>query len=564
MRRILLVFVALGLAFSCAGERKLYLVATGDVHGAWLSESYIEGGAARNSLMSVKYFVDSLRDAVGKKNVLLLDAGDCLQGDNAAYYYNYVDTAGEHLFTRIVKYMGYDAITVGNHDIETGHKVYDKVAKELEHNGIVFLAGNAVRTDNGKSYFPMYKKFRKAGMNVLVFGFTNAAIKTWLSEELWEGMDFKSLTCEYVQSQIDEVLAKEKADVVIISIHSGTGNGDGGILESQALDLLQGLKGVDVILCGHDHRKTIIENNGSYLVNASNKAKTIVFTEIQKGSSGSKLISAKTIDLDKYKIDTAMKEYFESDYQKVKAFTNQTIGDLAIELRSRDAFAGMSPYINLVHTVMLGAAEVQVSIAAPLSSNGIVKAGEVIFNDLFTIYPFENQMFVLNMSGREIKDYLEYSYNLWIDNKPGHLLKIQKNGSRWNFIEQSYNFDSAGGLVYTVDVTKPYGKRVGIKSLADGTKFSENEHYKVAMTSYRANGGGSHIIEGAGIAKEDIDSRVIARYPEIRDMVREFITSNKIINEELISDQTIIGNWHFIPEKESEEKIAKDLKLLFK
>ena len=165
-----------------AQERALHIVTTGDVHGSWFDKPYVEGQARRTSLMSVKHYVDSLRAAAGPENLLLIDAGDCLQGDNAAYYFNYVRTDVPHLFPRIVEYMGYDAVVVGNHDIETGHAVYDRVASELARAGIPWLGGNALRTADGKPYFPVWKVFDKAGMRVAVLGFTNPNMKGWLSE----------------------------------------------------------------------------------------------------------------------------------------------------------------------------------------------------------------------------------------------------------------------------------------------------------------------------------------------------------------------------------------------
>ena len=114
----LITLSLLALAAACSpGERTLHIVTTGDVHGNWFDEPYVDGQSTKTSLMSVSAWVDSLRRAVGKDNVLLLDAGDCLQGDNAPYYFNYVDTEGEHLFVQLVSYMKYDAVAVGNHDI---------------------------------------------------------------------------------------------------------------------------------------------------------------------------------------------------------------------------------------------------------------------------------------------------------------------------------------------------------------------------------------------------------------------------------------------------------------
>ena len=160
---ITLALISLGI-MSCnqsPSTGSIHIITTGDVHGSWFNKPYVEGGAYKTSLMSVKYYVDSLRALYGKDNVVLVDAGDCLQGDNAAYYFNYVDTEGEHLFSRITDYMDYDAVVVGNHDIETGHPVYDKVFKELKKSRIPFLATNAVVEGTTKAYFPSYTILKK-------------------------------------------------------------------------------------------------------------------------------------------------------------------------------------------------------------------------------------------------------------------------------------------------------------------------------------------------------------------------------------------------------------------
>ena len=233
------------LPLNAQKTRTLHVVTTGDVHGAWFDDPYVKG-RQRTSLFSVMHYVDSLRNAVGAGNVLLLDAGDCLQGDNATYYFNYVRTDTLHAYPRLAKYMGYDAVAVGNHDMETGHPVYDKVRTELAANGIPWLAANTP-TPDGSSYFQPYAMFRRAGAKVAVIGFTNPAMHTWLSDELLSGMEFTSLL-PAVQETVDAVRAKEKPDVVLVVVHSGSGEGDGSSLESQGLDLLQTLKGADMIL----------------------------------------------------------------------------------------------------------------------------------------------------------------------------------------------------------------------------------------------------------------------------------------------------------------------------
>ena len=139
--------------FAQSAGNELHIVTTGDVHGSYFARPYVQGGKSKTSLMSVKHYVDSLRAAVGEENVVLLDAGDVLQGDNASYYFNYVATDEPHVWPRIAAYMGYDACTMGNHDVEAGHPVYDRVRKQLEGFGIPWLAGNAIGAD-GKPFFP--------------------------------------------------------------------------------------------------------------------------------------------------------------------------------------------------------------------------------------------------------------------------------------------------------------------------------------------------------------------------------------------------------------------------
>ncbi|MBR5076479.1 MAG: bifunctional metallophosphatase/5'-nucleotidase [Bacteroidales bacterium] len=570
MRNLLITIFSAMLLLSAActpQERTLHIVTTGDVHGSWFDQPYVDGGGTRTSLMSVAAWVDSLRRAVGPKNVLLLDAGDCLQGDNAAYYYNYVDTLGEHAFVSLVSYMGYDAIAVGNHDIETGHPVYDKLDAQLAAHRIPFLAANAVRTSDGEPYFTPYKIFRRGGLKVAVIGFTNPNMEAWLSEPVWSGIEFKSLI-PCAQEWVDRVREKENPDVVVVLTHSGTGEGDGSSLESQGLDLLGTLKGVDVLVCSHDHRPFVKEQDGTWLVNGGARAGNVCHVEVA-GRKGDKTVSGETVRMDKGKVDAAMEERFRPVFEKVRDFTLQPVGNLAMELRTRDAYAGMCDYLNLLHTVQLSVPEAQLSFAAPLTFNGTVKSGEVIFNDMFTIYPYENQLFVVKMKGSEIVNYLEYSYDHWIRTPGRHVLLIEDSpdartgASRWSFVNRSYNFDSAGGLVYTVDVTRPAGSRVKVKSLADGSAFDPDGWYNVAMTSYRANGGGDTIIDGAGIPREETDARIVARYPEIRDMVYEFIKKHGTVDSVLIGDRSVIGEWHFEPENLVAPLMKADMDLIF-
>ena len=568
-RYLTLFSAVLLLVAACTPKQHvLHIVTTGDVHGSWFDEPYVEGQSNKTSLMSVHAWVDSLRQAVGKENVLLLDAGDCLQGDNAPYYYNYVETEGEHPFVQFISYMQYDAVAVGNHDIETGHPVYDKVAAQLAAHGIPFLGANAVRVADGEPYFPPYKVFRRAGLKVAVLGLTNPNMKAWLSEPVWSGIDFVSLT-ECAQDWVDRIRDKEHPDVMVVLTHSGVGEGDGQALESQGKDLLQTLKGVDVLVCSHDHRPDVAEKDGLWMMDGGARAGNVGHAVVEIAPDKSRQVRAEFVRMDKNKVDEAMKEHFRPVFEQVRAFTLQPVGTLAMELRTRDAYAGMCDYLNLLHTVQLSIPEVQLSFAAPLTFDGTVKAGEVVFNDMFTVYPYENQLYVVKLKGSEVRDYLEFSYDRWIQTPGKHVLRIidapdpRTGARRWSFEGRTYNFDSAAGLIYTVDVTRPAGSRVHIKSLADGSAFDPEAWYRVAMTSYRASGGGEHLFAGAGLSKEESEARIVERHPEIRELIYQFFKQHGTVDAALIGDRAVIGEWHFVPEKVADPMIREDMGLIF-
>ena len=579
MRIISILLMSSLLALSCGrtlkdGEYTLTVLSTNDVHGTWFDSTYVDGGI-RKSLFAMKHYIDSVRKADGFENVLLVDAGDCLQGDNAAYYYNYVDTVTPHLFPRLLEYMKYDAVAVGNHDIETGHPVYDRVTEDLKKAGADFLAGNAIRNDNGKPYFPLYKMVKKAGLRIAVLGYTNANIKAWLTEELWSGMHFDSIA-DMIQDDVDRVIAKEHPDVVVATMHSACGQGDGTILEAEALDAFNQVRGVDWLICGHDHRPYVETRDTCALLNSGSHSRFVAHGKMHLTVKGHKIVS-KSFETDLIPVkaemaDPVMRAHFQKDYEAVKAFTLKEVGILNTDLWTRDAYRGMSDYMNLIHTLSLGSKPAEISFGAPLTYNGHVGSGVLRYNDLFTIYPFENQLFVVEMTGEEIKNYLEISYDKWINTiakADDHILKIRQNDDPrtqqrgWSFINRSYNFDSAAGISYTVDVTKPFGERILISGMADGSAFELERKYNVAMTSYRASGGGG-LLQEAGIDTDRIDDRTVARYPEIRNILYDYLMENGSIDPEVIGNPKVIGAWKFVPEKIAGPAMEQDMALLFR
>ena len=521
------------------GEYRVTVCSTTDVHGAYFDSAYVDNLAAKTSLANVSSYLKEIRGE-GVQPVLI-DVGDNLQGDNAAYYFNYVATDVPHVYPRIAAYLGYDAIVVGNHDIETGHDVYDRVASELT---MPYLAANAAfdRDENGRadmdenpdgktvsdSYFVPYCVVDRGGVKVAIVGMTNGNIKSWLADDIWRGMDFQVIS-EMVQPVIDRMIEKEKPQLVVLAVHSGTG-AEQPNRENEAQYLAATLSGVDIVLNGHDHRPLARDvenvNGGSVvLIDAGTKAVVVGQADftltVKNGKVVSKSVDYKLVPMEKYPVDPDYVAAFKEDFNAVKAFAQRPIGQLSENIFLADALDGPSTYINLVQTVQLASSGADISFAAPLTSSGVVPKGVIEFQDLVSIYKFENQLYVVEMTGKQIKDYLEYSYKNWV-NKSG----------------PSYNWDSADGIRYEVSRKAPDGERVKILSMNDGTPFDLDKTYKVAMTSYRASGGGDLVREGAGIDPASLV--VVRKMKDIRSLIGDYIAAQK----EIVP--TVATNWKFV------------------
>lgn len=198
-----------------------------------------------------------------------------------------------------------------------------------------------------------------------------------------------------------------------------------------------------------------------------------------------------------------------------------------------------------------------------------ISKGPVTVGDMFKLYRFENLLYTLRMTGAEIQKYLEYSYTGWINTMMGPddlMLKFRLDkdgkpllvGGRARLENQSYNFDSAAGIDYTVDVSKPEGSRIKIISFSDGRPFVADRSYKVAVNSHRANGGGGHFEEGAGLSPGELRSRFISSTEkDLRYYIMKYIENKKVIEPEPLK------NWKFIPDKWVKAATRHDYYLLF-
>ena len=540
----------------------LRIVETSDVHGAFFPYNFTERRDMSGTMARVSSYLKRQRKEMGNR-LILLENGDILQGQPTCYYTNFVATDKPNIAAEVVNYLKYDAQTFGNHDVEVGHKVYDKWIKELD---CPVVGANIIDLKSGKPYVEPYVIIEREGVRVAILGMLTPAIPNWLHQSLWSGMRFEEMV-SCTKRWVKILREQEKADVVIGLFHSGW---DGGIVtdeydEDATQKVAEQVEGLDVIFFGHDHReRNTTVKNVLCLDPSCNAQKVAVATiQVRNGKVTSK--KGELIDVTKEPLDEDFMRHFQPRIDEVKAFVERKIGVFNENMLSRDAFFGPAAFVDLIHQLQLEHTGADVSFTAPLTFNSEIKAGPVYQSDMFKLYRFENGIYVVRMTGKEIRNFLEMSYDQWVNTMTSpddHIMllapKVAGDNQRENFKNFTFNFDSAAGIDYVVDVTKPNGQKVHILQLSDGRPFDENAWYRVAMNSYRGNGGGELLVRGAGIPLDSIPQRI--EYQSERDQ-RHYLTE-KIEREGSITPKSL-NNWRFIPEAWALPAIERDRKLIF-
>ncbi|HOP58010.1 MAG TPA: bifunctional UDP-sugar hydrolase/5'-nucleotidase [Bacteroidales bacterium] len=573
----LLCFVLIML-LSCNGREDITItiLQTTDLHGAILPYDYIERCKTDVSLANISGYIKKIRKQ--RESLILLDGGDIIQGQPLVYYYNFIDTASNHIVSEAMNWLEYDAGTAGNHDIEAGHQVYDRLSEEFN---FPWLGANAVNTLTGDPYFIPYVMIRKNNLKIAVLGLITPAIPLWLPEELYKGIEFRDML-ETARQWMPEI-QKQDPDLIVGLFHSGWDSRDykknKPFSENGSASVAYNIPGFDIIFTGHDHNyanEQFVNRKGDtvLILNAGDRAEKIARADITFSSSRIngkqiKKITGSLIDVSDFKPDREFTGRFSHQDHAVKEYVNMIIGSSENTVSTRDSYFGSSSFVDMIHTEQLKLTGADISFAAPFSFDASIEKGDIRVSDMFKLYRYENLLYTINMSGEEIRKYLEFSYSGWLNtmngpddymlnyqiNKDGKPLLI--NGRAW-LKNPVYDFDSAAGIEYVVDVRKPKGRRVIIKSMSDGRPFSRQAVYRVAVNSFRGNGGGGHLTRGAGIKAEEIPSRLLcSTRNDMRYLMIESIKKKKNISP------VPLNNWKIIPEDWVQIASKKEYRLLF-
>ncbi|MFL0248761.1 bifunctional metallophosphatase/5'-nucleotidase, partial [Candidatus Clostridium stratigraminis] len=481
------------------------IVGTSDLHGSIYPLDYNTSAASNIGLARISTYMNNLRAA--NPNTMLIDNGDTIQGTPLVYYYNMLDTKTEYPMMKVMGAMKYDTWTLGNHEFNYGLDTLNRVIADAKKEGINVLSANTYNTkDNTNFVNPYYTKtFTINGKTIKVgiLGLTTKTIPSWEDPAHYAGLKFNDLVDE-AKKWVPVLKNQEKCDIVIVSAHTGTSNLSDTIPENQADLIAQQVSGIDVILAGHAHTgKTYSFTNpdGKVVPVVEPKNGDGIFSQIDINVDANGAVSgvkAYNVDTTNAAIpaDQSILDVAKPYQDATLAYTNTVIGKSTAVFEGSKQLTEPSTIMELVNKVQMNAAKSQLSIAAPLSLTAKVPQGDIKRQDIMGVYVYENFLYGVNMTGKQLKNWMEWSvrYYKQVSNANDPIVKDPV----LNIAD--YNLDQLYGATYDIDLTQPActtdskgvvisGNR--IKNLkVNGILVKDTDVFKVAINNYRYNGGG--------------------------------------------------------------------------
>jgi 2',3'-cyclic-nucleotide 2'-phosphodiesterase/3'-nucleotidase len=536
----------------------LTVMGTTDLHGHVFNWDYFKDAeyqdAAGNAqgLARISTLVDQVREERGRRNTLLLDAGDTIQGTPLTYYYAKVDPITAeggpvHPMAQAMNAIGYDAAALGNHEFNYGLQTLRRFEEQLH---FPLLGANAVDAKTQRPAFQPYfiKRFRVPGLppvKVAVLGLTNPGIAIWDKAFVQGKLEFPGL--EEQAARWVPKLKSMGADVVVVSAHSGSsGTSSYGdqvpYVENAAALVAQQVPDIDAILVGHAHVEI-----PELKVTNTRTGRTVVLSEplafaerlslfdielvFARGRWSVESVSAKVLNSNSVADDPKITKLLSDEHAKVVEYVNQVVGTATETLTTAEARYKDAPIVDLITKVqedvvkaaLAGteyAALPVLAQASPFSRTSEIPAGQVTIRDLSSLYVYDNTLVAKVMTGAQLRAYLEYSAEYFVQTAadvPVDVEKLTNAGGR-----PDYNYDYVSGLAYDIDVAQPAGSR--IKHLTYGAEVLDDaQEFVLAVNNYRANGGGAfpHVAS----AKE-----VWSESTEIRTRIAEWVTAKGVLD----------------------------------
>jgi len=491
------------------------ILQTTDLHGHLLPWDYQRAQPADEGLARVASRIAAIRKET--PNVLLLDAGDTIQGTPIEFLHAKNPSKGPDPMAEAMSALRYDAMSVGNHEFNFGLAVLRKAQKE---SSFPWLSSNTRNVSDGSAAFPEYLVKTVAGIRIGILGLTTPNIPNWEPARNRPGLRWED-PVDAAKRLVPVLRGKEKCDFVVALIHSGpeidlkTGEPDGTDDENRVAALSK-VPGIDLLLTGHTHQRIPLTRlNGVPMIQPGRWGDVLARVDVTFETSGGKVtvadVSGALLPSDaSVATDPAIAAIAAPHDAVARAYMEEQVAVAEEDFPGARARLEDTALLDFVNDTMREATGADLSMTSLLPGRfeGFRK-GPIKVRNVYTLYPYENTLVAIEIDGATLKACLEhaaefYGSAAWED---GRLVLKPKEGMI------PYNFDVVQGATYRMDPTAPVGSRV--KDLASrGRPVQPADRFTLAVNAYRAQGSGGYTaLRGAKVVKEIPD--------EIRELLIE-------------------------------------------
>ena len=512
MRLLCSLLLSLQSPAQSADTAHVVIVATTDIHGRALGWDYVRDAAAPGGLSRAATAIETLR-ARYPGILVLVDAGDLLQGNPFATFYARYDKRQPQPIVDAMNALQYDVVTPGNHDFDFGVDFLRRAANEATYR---YVSANIVDS-GGAPLFQQSLVLSRGPVKVGITGFTTPGVTVWDRTQLAGRARVRRIA-----GAAPGALARldgEGADLKVVLLHSGFGESSydttGVGLENDAAALAAVNPKPDVVIVGHTHREmrdTVI--NGVHFVQPRNWAQSlsVVHVWLAKDSTSGGRYHVTSVRADLIPL-TTMPELprfarrLDAAHEAARLWAATPLGTVTPGFDARYARAQDTPLLDFINEVQRRKSGAQLSAAAAFDVQAGLTEGEVRQREVSGIYPYENTLRAVKISGQQLREFLEHSARYFRTYEPGRPII--------NDSVPGYNFDVVSGVVYNIDLSRPAGQR--IRGLAyEGRIVQPTDSFTMAVNSYRqAGGGGYSMLAGARV--------VYDRGEDIRELLVEEI-----------------------------------------
>lgn len=485
----------------------LVIVATTDVHGRALGWDYVRDVEAPGGLSRAATILETLR-ARYPGRVVLVDVGDLLQGNPFATFFGREDQRQPQPIVDALNALQYDAATPGNHDFDFGLPFLRRARGDATYR---YVSAN-VDLAAGGTLFPATVVLPRAGVRVGITGFTTPGVMVWDRAQL-AGQVLVRRVAEAAPAALAQ-LEREGAQVKVALIHAGLGGGSsydttGVGPENDAAALASVTPKPDVVIVGHSHRETrdtVI--NGVHFVQPRNWAQSLSVVHVFVVQGKVVSVRADLVPLRTTPEQPRFSRRLAAAHEAARLWAATPLGTAGAGFDGRYVRAQDGALLDFINEVQRRKTGAQLSAAAAFDVPAGLPDGEVHLREVAGVYPYENTLRAVKISGQQLRAFLEHSARYFQTYQPGVRRII-------NDSVPGYNFDVVSGVAYNIDLSRPAGQR--IRGLAyEGKLVQPSDSFTIALNSYRAAGGGGYaMLAGARVTYD--------RGDDIRDLLVEEI-----------------------------------------